>query len=477
MHAWLHDEVTPISAEPKDSFGGWGATLVDTLDTLWIMDLRDEFNAAVDAVHNHITFANTTTTDPISTFETSIRFLGGLLSAYDLSGDRRLLSKARDVGDMLYKAFDTPSRLPVPKWDFHAAARGERQSDPTKLLLAELGSHAMEFTRLSLLTKDPKYYETVARITDLLSGTQMNTKVPGLWPTKVGITADTLDSGDEYTLGAEADSTFEYTAKMIALLGGQQPEYETIYSRSVDAAARHLFYRPLLPGANNDILVSGTVRVDSHGTPRLETSAQHLSCFAGGMLALGGRLTANTTHIDLAKKLTHGCIALYKGVPLGIMPEACRLTACPDDASSCDRNVHHQDQARSQTGTGIINARQDLPPGFTDMQARYYILRPEAIESVFVLYRVTADAALLDLGWDMWTAIDKATRTERGTYSAILDVHPGEGQQPPMSDSMESFWLSETLKYFYLLYSDPGVVSLDEWVLNTEAHPFRRMMP
>jgi mannosyl-oligosaccharide alpha-1,2-mannosidase len=111
------------------------------------------------------------------------------------------------------------------------------------------------------------------------------------------------------------------------------------------------------------------------------------------------------------------------------------------------------------------------------MQARYYILRPEAIESVFVLYRVTADAALLDLGWDMWTAIDKATRTERGTYSAILDVHPGEGQQPPMSDSMESFWLSETLKYFYLLYSDPGVVSLDEWVLNTEAHPFRRMMP
>jgi len=164
---------------PKDSFGGWGATLVDSLDTLWIMDLRDEFDIAVNAVYNNISF-ETTTTNPISVFETSIRFLGGLLSAYDLSGDDRLLSKARDVGDMLYKAFDTPSRLPIPKWDFHAAERGDKQSDPTGLLLAELGSHAMEFTRLSLLTKDPKYYETIACITDLLSKTQIKTKVPGL---------------------------------------------------------------------------------------------------------------------------------------------------------------------------------------------------------------------------------------------------------------------------------------------------------
>jgi len=41
-------------------------------------------------------------------------------------------------------------------------------------------------------------------------------------------------------------------------------------------------------------------------------------------------------------------------------------------------------------------------------------------------------------------------------------------------DEMESFWLAETLKYFYLLFSTPDVISLDDWVLNTEAHPFRR---
>lgn len=483
-HAWLHDEVTPVSATPKDTFGGWGATLVDSLDTLWIMGLGDDFDLAVDAVYNNITFETTRSTGPISVFETSIRFLGGLLSAYDLSGDRRLLSRARDVGDMLYKAFDTPSRLPIPKWDLHAAALGEKQTDPGKILLAELGSHAMEFTRLSLLTKDPKYYETVARITDLLSEAQMKTKVPGLWPTKLGTAADTIDLGNEYTLGAEADSTFEYTAKMIALLGGQVPEYETMYSRSMDAAARHLFYRPLTPG-NGDVLVSGTVRSDGRSGPSLETSAQHLSCFAGGMLALGGRLTANDTHIELAKKLTHGCITLYKTVPMGIMPEACRITACPDRAS-CDWDTHQgawHDALVNRYGRGssaerspadIIEAYH-LPPGFTDIYAKYYILRPEAIESVFVLYRVTADAALLDLAWDMWTAIDKATRTEHAN-SAISDVAPGPGVAPSMSDSMESFWLSETLKYFYLLYSEPELVSLDEWVLNTEAHPFRRMV-
>ncbi|KXX78532.1 Endoplasmic reticulum mannosyl-oligosaccharide 1,2-alpha-mannosidase [Madurella mycetomatis] len=483
-HAWLHDEVTPISLKSSDGFGGWGATLVDSLDTLWIMGLRDEFDMAVDAVHNNITFETTSTTDSISVFETSIRFLGGLLAAYDLSGDFRLLSKARDVGDMLYKAFDTPSRLPIPRWDLHAAAQGEKQANPDKFLLAELGSHAMEFTRLSVLTRDPKYYETVARITDLLIETQMKTKVPGLWPTKVGNTADAMDSGDEYTFGAEADSTFEYMAKMPALLGGQVPEYETMYSRSIDAAAKHLFYRPLTPG-NDDVLVSGTARANGRGEPRLETSAQHLSCFAGGMLALGGRLTGNDTHVELGRKLTYGCITLYKTVPIGIMPEACRITACPDPAS-CDWDTDHgvwHDAVVDMYGRSspekspaeIIEARH-LPPGFTDIYAKYYILRPEAIESVFVLYRVTADAALMDRAWDMWTAIDEATRTERAN-SAILDVTPRPGAAPSKSDSMESFWLSETLKYFYLLYSEPDLISLDEWVLNTEAHPFRRMVP
>lgn len=70
----------------------------------------------------------------------------------------------------------------------------------------------------------------------------------------------------------------------------------------------------------------------------------------------------------------------------------------------------------------------------------------------------------------MFEAIIKATSAEFG-HSAIYDVTANPTSQ---IDEMESFWLAETLKYFYLLFSTPDVISLDEWVLNTEAHPFRR---
>ena len=115
-HAWLKDEVSPLSGESRDSFGGWAATLVDSLDTLWIMGFRDEFDEAVAAVTG-IDFGSSTS-KTISVFETTIRYLGGLLSAYDLSEDPVLLKKAEELGEMLYMAFDTPNRMPVPYWDW-----------------------------------------------------------------------------------------------------------------------------------------------------------------------------------------------------------------------------------------------------------------------------------------------------------------------------------------------------------------------
>ena len=112
-YAWGHDELTPVTGEWKDTFGGWGATLVDALDTLWIMGLRDEFEAATDAIRQ-IDFT-TTTRDDIPLFETTIRYLGGLLSAYDISGGkyRVLLTKAEELGTVLMGAFDTPNRMPI----------------------------------------------------------------------------------------------------------------------------------------------------------------------------------------------------------------------------------------------------------------------------------------------------------------------------------------------------------------------------
>jgi len=111
-----------------------------------------------------------------------------------------------------------------------------------------------------------------------------------------------------------------------------------------------------------------------------------------------------------------------------------------------------------------------------------YILRPEAIESVFYMWRITGDPIWQDKGWRMWESIEKASWTQLA-YSAVSNVNDIESAK---LDSMErhafisfillmcSFWLAETLKYFYLLFSEPNLVSLDEWVFNTEAHPFKR---
>lgn len=115
----------------------------------------------------------------LSVFETTIRYLGGFLAAYDLSGDQRLLRKAREVGDMIYVAFDTPNRMPITRWDFESAVQGKKQTAPDSALVAEIGSLCMEFTRLSLITGDPKWFDATERIREVFEAQQQTTLLPG----------------------------------------------------------------------------------------------------------------------------------------------------------------------------------------------------------------------------------------------------------------------------------------------------------
>lgn len=108
--AWLHDEVSPVSGGFRDPFCGWAATLVDGLDTLYIMGMEMEFEEAVKAV-GKLDFTTSPRND-IPMFETTIRYLGGLVAAYDVSGQKHkiLLDKAVELGNVLMGAFDTPNR-------------------------------------------------------------------------------------------------------------------------------------------------------------------------------------------------------------------------------------------------------------------------------------------------------------------------------------------------------------------------------
>jgi len=108
-YAWGMDELQPQSKNGINSFGGLGATLVDSLDTLYIMGLKDEFQKARDWVAESLDFDKDY---DASVFETTIRVVGGLLSAYDLSGDKVFLEKAKDITDRLLPAWETTSGIP-----------------------------------------------------------------------------------------------------------------------------------------------------------------------------------------------------------------------------------------------------------------------------------------------------------------------------------------------------------------------------
>lgn len=118
--AWAKDELRPIAGGFKTPFCGWAATMVDSLDTLWIMELYDEFELALKELEN-VDFTNTERCQ-INLFETTIRHLGGLLSAFDISGGKRfiLVHKAVELAEVLFTAFDTPNRMPTAHYMWSA---------------------------------------------------------------------------------------------------------------------------------------------------------------------------------------------------------------------------------------------------------------------------------------------------------------------------------------------------------------------
>jgi len=476
-HAWLKDELSPLDGKSTQSFSGWAATLVDTLDTLWIVGMTEEFEEAVDAAKD-IDFT-TTTEGEINIFETTIRYLGGFLGAYDLSDGAYpvLLQKAVEVGELLYCAFDTPNHMPATHFKWKEVLEGGDQTASENTLIAEIGSLSLEFTRLSQLTGDMKYFDAVLRVLEKLEAAQSETKLPGLWPTVMNAKRITFQSTG-FTLGAMADSLYEYMPKLHMLLGGRGDLLKHMYDYSITAAMNNIFFQPMVPD-NKDILISGSARVDQETKEiTTESNGQHLSCYAGGMVGIGAKLFGHPEHMNMARKLVDGCIWAYDNMPSGIMPESFGMVAC-DMNSECnwdekkwrqgvlsraERPRMDNGEPQNMTDTQLIDYQiktKHLKPGFADIHDPRYLLRPEAIESVFVHYRLSGEKDLLDAAWRMFEAIDNHTKTEYAN-AMITDVTV---EHPEKENKMESFWLAETLKYFFLIFSEPGVVSLDDYVL------------
>lgn len=195
LYAFGHDELVPVTRGFADPFGGWGATLVDSLDTLWIMGMKEEFNKAYAGLER-IDFTITPRHD-IPVFETTIRYLGGFLAAYDVTGGHKgdyplLLKKAVELAEVLMGVFDTPNRMPVLYYNWKPAFASQPKRASVRSGVAELGTLSMEFTRLAQLTGQDKYYDAVARITDALE--EWQNREDDTAPLLAGIFPENIDA-------------------------------------------------------------------------------------------------------------------------------------------------------------------------------------------------------------------------------------------------------------------------------------------
>lgn len=412
-HAWRRDALLPVSGQGRDQFSGWAATLVDSLDTLWIMGLRDEFNEAVAAVAA-IDFG-VSTSPRVNMFETNIRYLGGLLGAYDLSGRAALLAKAVELGDMLFAGFNTANRMPVDFFSMEESKSGEGLVVEGQVINAGPGTLTMEFTRLSQVTGDPKYYTAVSHMMSVFEAGQGQTALPGMWPTTISMLTMDVVHGSGFTLGAGADSTYEYVTKMYPLLGGGEERYKQMSIGWMDTAEKAMFYRPMLPD-EKDILFAGNLDFDGQGRSNLDPESEHLTCFLGGTYALGGRLFDRQDYITTGAKLGRGCAYAYNVTATGMMCERFNMVKC-EARTACPWNQTKWEEEKAARGLW----REGIPLGFTSCKDPRYILRPEAIESIFYLWRITGNPDYQQIAWEMFAAVANGTQTEFAN-AAVVDV-------------------------------------------------------
>ena len=152
------------------------------------------------------------------------------------------------------------------------------------------------------------------------------------------------------------------------------------------------------------------------------------------MFALAGKELGLKHYIELGANVTESCWEMYRKQSTGLGPEAASVP--------------------------------DLHP-----IEGHWIMRPEVVESIFILYRVTGDVRYRQWGWHIAQSIWRHARTESG-LTGLPNVNPEDLSSVDHNDRQESYFMAETIKYLYLLFCDPAYISIDEYVFNTEAHPF-----
>ncbi|XP_078188986.1 mannosyl-oligosaccharide 1,2-alpha-mannosidase IB isoform X2 [Callithrix jacchus] len=421
------NELRPIARKGHSTniFGSsqMGATIVDALDTLYIMGLHAEFLDGQKWIEDNLDFS---VNSEVSVFEVNIRFIGGLLAAYYLSGEEVFKIKAVQLAEKLLPAFNTPTGIPWAMVNLKSGVgRNWGWASAGSSILAEFGTLHMEFVHLSYLTGDLIYYKKVMHIRKLL---QKMDRPNGLYPNYLN--PRTGRWGQYHTsVGGLGDSFYEYLLKAWLMSDKTDHEARKMYDDAIEAIEKHLIKKSR----------GGLIFIGEWKNGHLEKKMGHLACFAGGMFALGadGSGTDKAGHyLELGAEIARTCHESYDRTALKLGPESFKFDGAVE----------------------AVAVRQ---------AEKYYILRPEVIETYWYLWRFTHDPRYRQWGWEAALAIEKYCRVSGG-FSGVKDVY---SSTPTHDDVQQSFFLAETLKYLYLLFSGDDLLPLDHWVFNTEAHP------
>ena len=414
QYCWGHDDLKPISKTCRDWYGTpILMTPVDSLDSLYLLGFKKEADATREFIVKNLSFDKDIS---VQNFEITIRILGGLLSSYQITGDRRLLNLADDLGTRLLPVFDSPTGLPYRFVNLKTGKTRGEVSNP-----AETGTLMIEFGTLSKLTGKPIYYEKAKRA---LVETYKRRSPIGLVGTSINVDTGKWTNTDSH-VSAEIDSYYEYLLKCSLLFGDK--DCEAMWVDSIAKIHSYLADEGQNMSKKN---VNGAVIVgdlwyghaDMNTGKRTATTTGALDAFFPAVLVLDGDL-------NRARALQDSLFKMWQ--VQGIEPE-------------------------------VYNYRTGK------IEEAGYPLRPEIVESTYYLYRATKDPRYLAMGKQMFDDLVKYCRTDVA-YAGLKSVETKE-----KTDYMHSFFFAETLKYFYLLFAPEKTIDLKKVVFNTEAHPIRR---
>ncbi|KNC97124.1 uncharacterized protein SPPG_07516 [Spizellomyces punctatus DAOM BR117] len=431
IHAWdnyfhlspNYDELRPSSKHGHNWYHPYNllSTPVDALDTLYIMGLDSRYEQAKKMV---IEGLRVDIPAVVNVFETTIRVLGGLLAAWELDGDQRLLDRAVQLGDRLVMAFETPTGLPAGHFNLSSGQPGGHMG--AYVNLAEIGTLQLEFQYLSDVTGNPIYAQKALHVYDVLhdAGRPMKGLYPIDWSTS-SIRDRKEPAGEAYGIGAASDSFYEYLLKLWISTGDEK--YREWYDEAAEAISSHL----ATTSQEGRYTYIPNARLYDSGFQK-ESTFHHLTCFAGGMFSTGALTRRRGPWIDLLRlgeRVTRTCYESYNRTATGLGPES----------------MHGADLGGSDSR---------------------YLLRPETVESIFYLWRYTHDPIYRQMGWQIIQSLNTYTRTPTG----FIGLSTVSSNSPQPDDLQQSFFLAETLKYLFLLFCEDDVVPLEGFVFNTEAH-------